>query len=70
MGGVFSAPKPPAPLEVASQQPEDPEEKERAERLADIDRRRRGRQGTIQTAWRGLEQRDENRLAQKKLLGE
>lgn len=58
MGGLFSSPKPPAPApEPPVVAPPSTEEAERTERLKNLERRRRGRQGTIQTSWRGLEER-------------
>lgn len=69
MGGMFSSPKPPAlPPELPA--PEDPAEAERTERLKNMERRRRGRQGTIQTSWRGLEQSNPATTQGKQLLGD
>ncbi len=53
MGGLFSAPSP-APLPPPPSPPADPAEDERKRRLEAIDRRRRGRAGTIATSERGV----------------
>ncbi len=52
MGGFFSAPSP-APLPPPPPAP-DPAEDERKRRLEAIERRRRGRAGTIATSDRGV----------------
>lgn len=52
MGGLFSAPEPPAP--APPEPAKDPEAEARKKRLEEIDRRRRGRAGTIATSARGL----------------
>jgi len=53
MGGIFSAPKAPPPPPLPPPQP-DPAIEERARRLETIERRRRGRAGTIETSERGV----------------
>lgn len=68
MGGLFSsAPTPPPP------EPEpiiDTEAEERARRLENIERRRRGRTGTVATSWRGLEASDQAPDRNKEHLGD
>ncbi|NMM45865.1 hypothetical protein HH303_15315 [Rhodospirillaceae bacterium KN72] len=67
MGGLLSSPSPAAP--VAVPEPVDTEAEERKRRLEDMDRRRRGRSGTIATGYRGI--LNESRgSAGKSLLGE
>ncbi len=68
MGGFFSAPSPPPPMPV----PEVPdrEEEARKKRLEDMDRRRRGRGGTIATSPRGLLSLKDDTFRRKSLLGE
>ena len=57
MGGFFSSPTTPPP---APPPPPDTGEEERQRRLEAIDRRRRGRAGTIATSERGVfEERDD-----------
>lgn len=76
MGGIFSAPSPPAPVVAPPQaQAEDPEAAARAARLEALERRRRGLAGTVNTSFRGV--LSQGRLAQslpatdrKSLLGE
>lgn len=53
MGSLFRSPAPPPPPVPTLPQP-DPEEEARKERLAALERRRRGRGGTIQTSERGV----------------
>lgn len=67
MGGLFSAPKPPAPPPPPPEP--DPEEDDRKARLEAIDRRRRGRAGTIETSSKGVMALQETSQDQKKLLG-
>ncbi|GAB6052878.1 hypothetical protein JCM17960_16980 [Magnetospira thiophila] len=68
MGGLFSSPSPPPPP-PAPAPAKDPEEEARKLRLENIERRRRGRAGTVLTSERGL--LDEAAPASgKKLLGE
>lgn len=52
MGGFFSTPAPPPPPPPPPTP--DPEEEERKRRLQMIERRRRGRAGTIATSDRGF----------------
>ncbi len=70
MGGFFSAPKLPPPPTPAPQP--DPGEEERKRRLEMIERRRRGRAGTVVTSERGfLASSDARQLRpHKNLLGE
>jgi len=68
MGGLFSAPSPPAPMSLP--QAPDPEIEARKKRLEEIDRRRRGRTGTIATSPRGLLGLSDNAAKRKSLLGE
>jgi len=70
MGGIFSAPKlPPAPPPPVTAP--DPEDEERKRRLEMIERRRRGRAGTIVTSERGyLGAANGSGGAHKSLLGE
>jgi len=68
MGGLISAPSLPAPppLPVVA----DPEIEARKKRLDEIERRRRGRPGTIATSPRGLLSLTDNLPRRKSLLGE
>jgi len=66
MGSLFRSPAPPPPPVPALPQP-DPEEDARKERLAALERRRRGRAGTIQTSDRGVLRPP---LEGKRLLGD
>lgn len=68
MGGLFSAPSPPAPLSLPAAP--DPEIEARKKRLEEIERRRRGRTGTIATSSRGLLGLSDNAPRRKSLLGE
>ncbi len=52
MGSFFRSPSPPPPLPALPTP--DPEEAARKERLAALERRRRGRAGTIITSERGV----------------
>ena len=52
MGGLLSSPSPAAP--AALPEPVDTEAEERERRLEEMDRRRRGRNGTIATGYRGV----------------
>lgn len=54
MGSLFRSPAPPSPPPVPSLAAPDPEEEARKERLAALERRRRGRTGTIATSERGV----------------
>lgn len=69
MGGITNTPKPvvvapPAPL------PDTSGDEEEQARLDAMERRRRGRSGTIHTSARGLVQTNENAAQKKSLLGE
>jgi len=68
MAALFSAPKPP-PLPPPPPLP-DPDADERQRRLAAIERRRRGRAGTIATSERGLLALAIDAPRRKSLLGE
>ncbi len=68
MGGLFSAPPPPAPLSLPAAP--DPAIEARKKRLEEIERRRRGRAGTIATSPRGLLGLSDNAPKRKSLLGE
>ena len=68
MGGFFSAPKRPAPPPPPPPLP-DPEEEARKRRLAALERRRRGRDGTIRTSSKGLLDPINAAFGQKTLLG-
>ncbi len=74
MGGMFSSPKPPAPPPLPDPGVEEAKlaAEEREERLADIDRRRRGRSGTVNTSWKGIGQLRQNpgEDTGKQLLGD
>lgn len=52
MGGMFSAPSPPPPPPLP--EPVDPEVKERERRVEALERRRRGRGGTVHTGFEGV----------------
>ncbi|WP_291298988.1 hypothetical protein [Elioraea sp.] len=55
MGGIFSAPSPPAQAATPAPAPvEDPEVAARAARLEALERRRRGLAGTVNTSYRGV----------------
>ena len=69
MGGIFSAPKPPPPP-VPLPAPPDPEIEARKQRLEALDRRRRGRDGTIETSARGVLSESAVPAAKKTLFGE
>jgi len=68
MGGFFSAPKPP-PIPTPPPLP-DPEEEDRKRRIDSLERRRRGRAGTIATSARGLLRLGDDVPRRKSLLGE
>ncbi|WP_259780965.1 hypothetical protein [Aestuariispira ectoiniformans] len=51
MGGLFSSPSPPPPPPPPSE--EENRKEEITARKEDIERRRRGRSGTILTGWKG-----------------
>ena len=68
MGGLFSAPKPPPPPPPPPLP--DPEEENRKRRLEALERRRRGRAGTIATSARGLLRLRDESPRRKSLLGE
>ncbi|NQU58165.1 MAG: hypothetical protein HQ513_13090 [Rhodospirillales bacterium] len=68
MGGLFSAPSPPAQMSLP--EAPDPEIEARKKRLEEIERRRRGRSGTITTSPRGLLGLSDNAPKRKSLLGE
>ena len=68
MGGLFSAPSMPAPLPMPKAV--DPEVEACKKRIEEIERRRRGRSGTIATSPRGLLALSDNLPRRKSLLGE
>lgn len=68
MGGFFSAPKPPPPPPPLPLP--DTEEEDRKRRVEAIERRRRGRAGTIATSARGLLRLGDDVPRRKSLLGE
>lgn len=64
MGGTSSAPPPaPAPVDNSA-------EEEKQARVEALERRRRGRSGTIHTSARGLIRKKEDQSQKKTLLGE
>ena len=67
MGSLFGSSSPPPPPPLPSLPAPDPEEEARKERLAALERRRRGRMGTIATSERGVLQ---PRVEGKQLLGQ
>ena len=67
MGSLFGSSTPPAPPPMPTLPAPDPEEDARRERLAALERRRRGRAGTVATSDRGLLQ---PAAGGKRLLGE
>jgi hypothetical protein len=67
MGSLFRSPSPPPPPPLPSLPTPDPEEEARKERLAALERRRRGRTGTILTSERGVLQ---PLVEGKRLLGQ
>ncbi|MGH6661223.1 MAG: hypothetical protein ACREB6_06765 [Rhodospirillales bacterium] len=69
MAALFGAPKPP-PLPPPPPPLPDLDEEERRQRLAAIERRRRGRAGTIATSERGLLGLSDDAPRRKSLLGE
>lgn len=69
MAALFGAPKPP-PLPPPPPPLPDLDEEERRQRLAAIERRRRGRAGTIATSERGLLGLSDDAPHRKSLLGE
>lgn len=68
MGGIFSAPTPP-PMPAPEPLP-DPAIEEKKLRVEAMDRRRRGRAGTITTSDRGILTKSVNVAKKKTLLGE
>jgi len=68
MGGIFSSPSPP-PMPTPAPLP-DPAIAEEKARLESMDRRRRGRAGTITTTDRGLLSTNDTAPKKKSLLGE
>ena len=70
MGSLFRAPAPPPPPPLPAIPRPDPEDEARRERLAALERRRRGRAGTIATSERGVLRADPLAAAGKRLLGE
>ena len=52
MGGIFGSPSPPPPPRLPKTA--DPEEELRRQRLLNLQRRRRGRLGTVETSSRGI----------------
>ncbi|MBF0246707.1 MAG: hypothetical protein HQL36_01325 [Alphaproteobacteria bacterium] len=69
MGGIFSSPSMPAIAAPAPIEDTTAEEEKKA-RLEGIERRRRGRAGTIHTSERGLLQSAADKPKKKDLLGE
>ncbi len=69
MGGFFSVPKPPPPPPPPPPAP-DTDAEDRKLRLEALDRRRRGRAGTINTSDRGLLATSNTGGHRKSLLGE
>lgn len=69
MGGVFSSPAPPSPP-PPEPEPENTEAEERKARLEAIARRRRGRQGTIETSPAGALRKASPFQSGKTRLGE
>lgn len=69
MGAIFGAPKPPAPP-PPPEPAVDPDVEARQRRMEEIDRRRRGRAGTIATSSRGLLQPSDGASSAKTLFGE
>ncbi len=83
MGGLFRAPKPPAP-HVATQPAPRPNsagtaaaasaagggDEDRARRLATLEARRLGRASTVATSWRGVLAESLPAVGRKSLLGE
>lgn len=67
MGGIFSSPSPP-PMPAPPQ--DDSKAEQEQARLEGIERRRRGRAGTILTSERGLRHLHERTSGPKNLLGE
>lgn len=70
MGGIIQAPKAPSMPTVAPYQQPETGLDETALRMEALDRRRRGRSGTVQTSDRGLVSLNTNTLQKKSLLGE
>ncbi|MBL4613958.1 MAG: hypothetical protein JKY27_03670 [Magnetovibrio sp.] len=71
MGGLISSPSaPPAPAAAPYVAPDTFAEDETKARLDAMDRRRRGRSGTIKTSARGLVNLNANAVRKKSLLGE
>lgn len=68
MGELFSSPSLPPPMPMP--EVKDPEEEARKKRLEEMERRRRGRAGTIATSPRGLLSLSDNSQNKKSLLGE
>ena len=66
MGSLFRSPSPPAPPPMPALPRPDPEMEARKERLAALERRRRGRAGTIITSDTGVLQPP---VQGKRLLG-
>jgi type IV secretory pathway VirB10-like protein len=52
MGGIFSSPTPPPPPPLP--EPPDPEVEARERRVEALERRRRGRSGTVHTGYQGV----------------
>lgn len=70
MAGIMQVPKAPPVQAVAPPPLPDPSADEAAMRLEAMDRRRRGRAGTVQTSERGLVSVNANAPQKKTLLGE
>ncbi len=66
MGGIFSSPKAPDPVDTAKIAQEEAEK----ERQKILERQRRGMEGTIKTSYQGILQESNGDLVRKKLLGE
>ncbi len=66
MGGVFSSPDTPEPVDTAAIAAAEAEK----ERQKILERQRRGMEGTVKTSYQGILQESNNDLVRKKLLGE
>jgi hypothetical protein len=70
MGGILSAPKaPPTPTPLPSPKIDTSADQAQA-RIDELERRRRGRVGTVQTSERGLLRVNTDAAQKKSLLGE
>lgn len=70
MGSLFRAPKAPPPPPLPVLETPDPEADARKARLEALNRRRRGRAGTIITGRKGILRADARKRSGKHLLGE